>query len=88
MATKILVVDDDINICELLRLNLTQEGYEVKTVSDGSEGVAAISMVIAIIIPIYNILAVIILEIFRGGQINVKKIIINIFNKVLRTILI
>ena len=39
MATKILVIDDDINICELLRLNLTQEGYEVKTANDGVEGI-------------------------------------------------
>ncbi|MBR6557581.1 MAG: response regulator transcription factor [Clostridia bacterium] len=39
MATKILVVDDDINICELLYLNLTQEGYEVKTANDGVEGI-------------------------------------------------
>ena len=27
---KILVVDDDANICELLRLYLTKEGYQVK----------------------------------------------------------
>ena len=26
---KILVVDDDANICELLRLYLTKEGYQV-----------------------------------------------------------
>ena len=26
---KILVVDDDTNICELLRLYLTKEGYQV-----------------------------------------------------------
>ena len=26
---KILVVDDDLNICELLRLYLTKEGYNV-----------------------------------------------------------
>ena len=26
---KILVVDDDVNICELLRLYLTKEGYQV-----------------------------------------------------------
>ena len=28
---KILVVDDDTNICELLRLYLTKEGYQVTT---------------------------------------------------------
>ena len=40
MSTKILVVDDDSNICELLRLYFEDEGYEVKTASDGAEGVS------------------------------------------------
>ena len=35
---KILVVDDDANICELLRLYLTKEGYQVTTAGDGEEG--------------------------------------------------
>ena len=39
MATKILVIDDDLNICDLLRLYLENEGYEVKTANDGAEGV-------------------------------------------------
>ena len=34
----ILVVDDDANICELLRLYLTKEGYQVTTAGDGEEG--------------------------------------------------
>ena len=33
---KILVVDDDLNICELLRLYLTKEGYEVVIANDGA----------------------------------------------------
>ena len=33
---KILVVDDDKNICELLRLYLVKEGYNVTMVHDGS----------------------------------------------------
>ena len=37
---KILVVDDDANICELLRLYLTKEGYQVTTANDGEEGLA------------------------------------------------
>ncbi|HPE95366.1 MAG TPA: response regulator transcription factor, partial [Bacillota bacterium] len=36
---KILVVDDDMNICELLRIYLEKEGYEVKTAADGNEGI-------------------------------------------------
>ncbi len=44
MGTKILVVDDDANICDLLRLYFTNEGYEVKTAMDGAEGVSAFKM--------------------------------------------
>ena len=34
---KILVVDDDQNICELLRLYLTKEGFQVTLASDGED---------------------------------------------------
>ncbi len=37
--TKILVVDDDINICELLRLYLEKEGYSVTIANDGINAV-------------------------------------------------
>ena len=39
MDTKLLIVDDDPNICEMLRLYLENEGYKVKTASDGADGV-------------------------------------------------
>ncbi len=40
MATeKILVVDDDSNICELLRLYLEKEGYDVTTANNGADAV-------------------------------------------------
>ena len=39
MATKILVVDDDPNICELLKIFLENEDYQVKTAQDGLEGI-------------------------------------------------
>lgn len=38
---KILVVDDDTNICELLRLYLEKEGYIVNTVNDGETAIRA-----------------------------------------------
>ena len=41
MATKILVIDDDLNICDLLRMYFENEGYEVKTANDGEEGLNA-----------------------------------------------
>ena len=40
MATeRILVVDDDLNICELLRLYLEKEGYEVAIANNGADAV-------------------------------------------------
>ncbi len=39
MANKILVVDDDLNICELLKLYLENDGYIVYTANDGQEAV-------------------------------------------------
>ena len=40
-AEKILVVDDDTNICELLRLYLEKEGYEVVLAHNGADAVTA-----------------------------------------------
>lgn len=39
MSNKILVVDDDINICELLQLYLENEGYTVFVANNGQEAV-------------------------------------------------
>lgn len=39
METKILVVEDDTHICELLRVYLENEGYEVRIANDGIDGV-------------------------------------------------
>ena len=36
--TKLLIVDDDSNISELLKIYFENEGYDVKTASDGVEG--------------------------------------------------
>ena len=44
MGTKILVVDDDVNICDLLRLYFENENYEVKTANDGVEGISYFKM--------------------------------------------
>lgn len=38
--TKILIVDDDVNICELLRIYLEKEGFDVALVTDGLKAVA------------------------------------------------
>ncbi|MBR3836818.1 MAG: response regulator transcription factor [Clostridia bacterium] len=39
MANKILVVDDEFSICEVLKLALENEGYEVKCAGDGAEAI-------------------------------------------------
>lgn len=41
MAYKVLIVDDDSNICELLRLYLEKDGYDVIVANDGEAAVAA-----------------------------------------------
>ena len=42
MAKKILVVDDEENICKLYKEELEEMGFEVTTVMDGSSALAAI----------------------------------------------
>ena len=42
-AEKILVVDDDLNICELLRLYLEKEGYSVVIANDGQAALEVFS---------------------------------------------
>lgn len=39
-SIKILVIDDDHDILELLRYNLDKEGYDVKTADSGKKGIA------------------------------------------------
>lgn len=40
MLRKVLVVDDDADIVELLVYNLQKEGYEIQTATNGAEGLA------------------------------------------------
>ena len=44
MDTKLLVVDDDPNICDMLKLYFENEGYKVKTANDGVDGVSAFKL--------------------------------------------
>ncbi len=44
MGIKLLVIDDDPNICDLLRYYFENEGYEVKTANDGIEGLSYFKM--------------------------------------------
>jgi len=40
MKTRVLLVEDDLNLTELLRYNLEREGFEVLAAVDGEEGLA------------------------------------------------
>ncbi len=42
--TKLLIVDDDRNICDILKMYFENEGYIVKTANDGAEGVNCFKM--------------------------------------------
>lgn len=44
MGTKLLVIDDDPNICDFLKIYFEAEGYEVKTAGDGIEGLSYFKM--------------------------------------------
>lgn len=58
--TKILVVDDDINISELLRLYLEKEGYAVVIANDGKQALEVFSaeepdlVLLDVMLPIYD----------------------------------
>ena len=41
MKTKVLIIEDDENIAELIRLYLEKEGFEVRRANDGRTGVSA-----------------------------------------------
>ena len=44
MDTKLLIVDDDPNICDMLKLYFENEGYKIKPANDGVEGLATFKM--------------------------------------------
>jgi len=39
--TKVLVIDDDVNICELMRLYMEKEGFEVLAIYNGNKAIEA-----------------------------------------------
>ena len=59
----------------IFRSNFVLFGLPVAISLFGEENIGIPSILIATIVPTYNFLAVITLEIFRGGKINIKKII-------------
>ncbi|MEG1145048.1 MAG: AEC family transporter [Clostridium sp.] len=62
----------------IYRSNFILFGLPLTTTLFGEDGAVVASMMIAIIIPIYNVTAVIILELFHGGRVNPKGLIKNV----------
>ena len=44
MDTKLLIVDDDPNICDMLKLYFKNEGFKVETANDGVEGLSVFKL--------------------------------------------
>ena len=59
----------------IFRSNFVLFGLPIVLSLCGEENAGVTSLLIAVIVPMFNFLAVIVLEIFRGGKINIKKII-------------
>lgn len=62
----------------IFRSNFVLFGVPVAGSLIGSTGLGATSILIAIIVPTFNILAIIILEFYRGGKVNIKNILLGI----------
>lgn len=58
----------------IFRSNFALFGLPIAISVCGAENVGPTSQMVGIIVPIYNVLAVVTLETFRGGRVNVRKI--------------
>jgi two-component system response regulator AtoC len=78
--TKVLVIDDDLSICETLELYLTEEGYTVYTANTGTDGlnrfVQTAPDVVILDIRLPDISGFMVLEDLREENENVKVIMI------------
>lgn len=63
----------------IYRSNYVLFGNTIAAALCGNSGVALVAALAAVIVPLYNILAVILFEVRRGGEIHAKEIVINIF---------
>ena len=63
----------------IFRSNLVLFGIPIAASIYGEHHMGIVSVLAAIIVPLYNILAVILLELYRGGKVNPKTLIISIF---------
>jgi predicted permease len=61
------------------RSNLILFGIAIATSIYGEEHIGKVSLLAAFIVPLYNVLAVVLLEYYRGSKVHPKQIIVNIF---------
>ncbi len=59
----------------IFRSNLVLFGIPIAASIYGEEHIGTVSLLAAVVVPLYNTLAVIILEYYRGGKIKVKKLV-------------
>lgn len=62
----------------IFRSNLVLFGLPVSAAIYGEDHIGIVSVLIMGIVPLFNVFAVILLEVYRGGQIKIKKILIGI----------
>jgi predicted permease len=62
----------------VFRSNLVLFGIPIAASVYGEDRIGIVSLLAAFIVPLYNILAVIVLEYYRGGNVNYRKVILNI----------
>lgn len=63
----------------IFRSNFVILGLPITLNICGEESAAVTAMMIIVVVPIYNLLAVVVLEVFRGGRIDAKEVIVQIF---------
>ncbi|MEG1255785.1 AEC family transporter [Clostridium sp.] len=59
----------------IFRSNFVIFGLPVASSIFGDDKIGVVAILIAVVVPLFNMLSVVILEVFRGGKINVKQII-------------
>jgi predicted permease len=62
----------------VFRSNLVLFGIPIAASLYGEARIGIVSLLAAFIVPLFNILAVIVLEYYRGGNVNYKKVLLNI----------
>ena len=66
----------------IYRSNFVLLGLPLAANMFGDDKVAVTTMMVAIVVPIYNVLAVVTLEIFRGGRVNLPHLLLDVLKNI------